>query len=196
MSLSTEYVRKLGSSRFNYWFGYVANITLVLWLVHYGVVGTHAQRPLWALFYSALGLLTWTFLEYVLHRYVYHEVQSFLSVGHGLHHDAPKELIGVPWYLTSLIVVAVFKACTQLFAPGPTGLWMGFAWLGYVGYCLLHHGSHHWRFEWNYLRQMKRHHLVHHAFPETNWGFTTSLWDRVFGTYKAPKPSRRTQPTG
>jgi sterol desaturase/sphingolipid hydroxylase (fatty acid hydroxylase superfamily) len=187
MPLSIESVRRLGSSRFNYWFGYVANAGLVLWLISHGLWGPTAVRPLGFVGYAMAGLLTWTFLEYVLHRYVYHEVKSFLSVGHGLHHDAPKELIGVPWYLTSAIVVALYGAVTQVFAPGATGLVMGFAWLGYMGYCLLHHGSHHWRFEQPYFRAMKRHHLVHHAFPEFNWGFTTSLWDRAFGTYKAPR---------
>lgn len=191
MPLSIERVRAMGSSRFNYWFGYVANISLVLWLSGLGIVGPHAKSPVIAVGLLAVGLFLWTFLEYVLHRYVYHEVHSFLSVGHGLHHDEPKELIGVPWYLTSAIIVALHWALAKAFDPGALGLVMGGAWLGYVGYCLLHHGSHHWRFERSYLRAMKRHHQLHHAFPESNWGFTTSLWDRLFGTYRAPKARSR-----
>ena len=35
------------------------------------------------------GLLCRTLAEYLLHRYLYHELPSFLSVGHGLHH-APR----------------------------------------------------------------------------------------------------------
>ena len=188
MPLSIERVRAMGSSRFNYWFGYVANVTLVLWLASHGVLGANALPWPQVAFYSALGLFTWTFMEYALHRYVYHEVHSFLSVGHNLHHQEPKELIGVPWYLTTAVLLALYAALTQVFAANATGLVMGFTWLGYVGYCLLHHGSHHWRFQVPHLRAMKRHHQLHHAFPNTNWGFTTSLWDRVFGTYKAPRP--------
>ncbi len=187
MPLSIERVRAMGSSRFNYWFGYVANVTLVLWLASHGVAGADALPWPQVALYSALGLLTWTFMEYVLHRYVYHEVHSFLSVGHDLHHQEPKELIGVPWYLTTAVLLSLYAALTQVFAKNATGLVMGFAWLGYVGYCLLHHGSHHWRFEFAHLRAMKRHHQLHHAYPNTNWGFTTSLWDRVFGTYKPPR---------
>lgn len=191
MPLSIERVRAMGSSRFNYWFGYVANISLVVWLTSQGVVGEHARPVGQVLGYAAAGLLLWTFLEYVLHRYVYHEIKSFLSVGHGLHHDAPKDLIGVPWYLTTAIILALHWGLAHLFDAGAVGVVMGATWAGYVGYCLLHHGSHHWRFEYSYLRAMKRHHQLHHAFPETNWGFTTSLWDRLFGTYKAPKARGR-----
>src|ERR1017187_7682510 len=54
------------------------------------------------------GLLSWTLTEYLLHRYVYHEWHSFLSVGHALHHQDPQALIGIPWYLTTIIVVAAF----------------------------------------------------------------------------------------
>ena len=166
MALSIERVRAMGSSRFNYWFGYVANITMVVWLTHRGLSGREALGWPERLACAASGLITWTFMEYVLHRYVYHEV---------------------PWYLTTAIVLLLHRGLCAVFAPAQTGLIMGFAWLGYVGYCLLHHGSHHWRFERSYLRAMKRHHQLHHAFPNSNWGFTTSLWDRVFGTYRSPK---------
>jgi sterol desaturase/sphingolipid hydroxylase (fatty acid hydroxylase superfamily) len=37
---------------------------------------------------------------------------------------------------------------------------------------------------------MKRHHLIHHAHPEYNWGFTTPIWDYLFGTHY----DRRRQP--
>jgi sterol desaturase/sphingolipid hydroxylase (fatty acid hydroxylase superfamily) len=30
---------------------------------------------------------------------------------------------------------------------------------------------------------MQRHHLIHHTHPEFNWGFTTPIWDHVFGTH-------------
>jgi sterol desaturase/sphingolipid hydroxylase (fatty acid hydroxylase superfamily) len=60
---------------------------------------------------------------------------------------------------------------------------MGFAWLGYVIYCITHHGSHRWAYRGGWLKKMKRHHLLHHAHPQYNWGFTTPLWDYVFATH-------------
>ena len=181
---SQQTVARLGSSKFNYWFGYISNIGLVLWLCSKAFADGHLIISPWR--FAALacaGLLSWTFSEYVLHRYVYHVWPSFLSVGHDLHHRAPKENIGVPWYVTLVVVVALYMLLARLFTPVHVALIMAFNWLGYLGYCVSHHGAHHWPCKLPWLRQMKRHHMVHHAYPQTNWGFTTSLWDHVFGTY-------------
>ena len=188
----TEWIRRLGSSTFNYWFGYVANVSLVIWLVSHaftggvtgGVTGGRARLGgLELLAYAAAGLLSWTLSEFLLHRYVYHLWPSFLSEGHALHHDKPRALIGVPWYLTTIALVLVYELLALLFRPASTGVVMGFNWLGYILYCITHHGSHHWNFNWGWFKRMKRHHLIHHAHPEYNWGFTTPIWDYVFGTH-------------
>jgi sterol desaturase/sphingolipid hydroxylase (fatty acid hydroxylase superfamily) len=179
----TERIRRLGSSRFNYWFGYVANVTLILWM------GSPAIRDGrlalgWGqlIFFAVAGLYTWTLAEYLLHRYLYHVLPSFLSEGHDLHHHSPRALIGVPWYLTTIAMVGLFLVLSRLLNPASVGVMLASCWTGYVFYCLIHHGSHHWNFRNRWLRRMRRHHLIHHAHPTTNWGFTTALWDHVFGT--------------
>jgi sterol desaturase/sphingolipid hydroxylase (fatty acid hydroxylase superfamily) len=182
----TELIRRLGSSTFNYWFGYAANVTLVVWLVSHAFSHGHPRIPAAEILALATGgLLSWTLSEFLLHRYAYHVWRSFLSEGHALHHEHPTALIGVPWYLTTVGLVALFEILT-LAVPFPrasTGVVMGFNWLGYIFYCLAHHGSHHWDVRSGWLLKMKRHHLIHHAHPEYNWGFTTPLWDHVFGTH-------------
>lgn len=205
MRLTVDRIRRLGSSQFNYWFGYVANAGLVAWMGSFGWAHGRPVMPYVTLLGEVCGgFLLWTFLEYVLHRYAYHVIPSFLAVGHALHHTSPKELIGVPWYLTTVLVVLVFKAMAALTQPEAAGVVGAATWLGYIGYCLSHHGSHHWRFHSGYLRRIKQHHQLHHAYPAYNWGFTTTLWDRVFGTYlprsaarrqaAAPKRDRNSQP--
>jgi hypothetical protein len=86
-SKQVESIRRLGSSAFNYSFGYVANVSLVVWLAshawHHGRLDF--SRPEFALL-ALVGLLSWTLSEYLLHRYVYHAWTSFRSVGHALHH--------------------------------------------------------------------------------------------------------------
>jgi sterol desaturase/sphingolipid hydroxylase (fatty acid hydroxylase superfamily) len=193
MGISREFVRKLGSSHFNYWFGYVANLSLVTWLCSRAFSGGHLRlHPAAFLACAVLGLLSWTLSEYVLHRYVYHVWPSFLSVGHDLHHKQPKALIGVPWWLTSCIILGLYSGLASAMSPAATGVVMAFNWLGYVGYCLAHHGSHHWSLRNSYFRRIKRAHLLHHAYPEYNWGFTTPLWDIVFGTqFPADADGRR-----
>jgi len=195
--LPLELVRRLGSSRFNYWFGYVANLGLVAWLMSRALAaGPVPVSPTrWVLLVVA-GLFSWTLAEYWLHRLLYHQVASFLSQGHGLHHREPKALFGVPWYLTTAALLLVHVVLARLFDPASVALVMAGNWTGYVLYCLAHHGSHHWRYRRGWLRAMQHHHLVHHAHPDFNWGFTTSLWDRVFGTHYPPRegvlgPARR-----
>ena len=62
-----ELIRRLGSSSFNYWFGYVANVSLVIWLVSHAFAGGHARLELAELLaYATAGLLAWTLAEYLL----------------------------------------------------------------------------------------------------------------------------------
>jgi sterol desaturase/sphingolipid hydroxylase (fatty acid hydroxylase superfamily) len=188
-----ERIRRLGSSRFNYWFGYVANATLILWMGSRAI--RDGQLALgWGqlAFFAVVGLYVWTLAEYLLHRYLYHVLPSFLSDGHELHHRSPRALIGMPWYLTTIAVVALHLLLIRVLNPASVGVVMASCWIGYVLYCLIHHGSHHWTFRNRWLRRMRRHHLIHHAHPDTNWGFTTSLWDHVFGTAYQPDGVRVT----
>ena len=187
----SRWIQRLGSSPFNYWFGYVANASWVAYFLSRGTALTaNALRPMAFFVHFAAGLLLWTFLEYLLHRYLYHVWPGALSHGHGLHHDSPRSLIGVPWWLTSVALYGLYRALAQLLPAGALGVEMGACWLGYIGYCLVHHGTHHWRMGGAYFRRVKRLHQLHHAFPSTNWGVTTPLWDFVFRTYcdKAPRP--------
>ncbi len=182
-SAYTELVRRLASSHFNYWAGYVANISLVIWLLSFALLRPQYQLTLkeWTL-YTVTGLALWTFVEYFMHRWIYHEFPSFLSIGHGLHHDTPKALLGVPWYLTTVVLVAIFYLMTYFFNPGSTGVVMAFTWVGYLGYCYMHHSIHHFDFKNAWFKSMKRHHMYHHVHPATNWGMLTSFWDHVFRT--------------
>jgi sterol desaturase/sphingolipid hydroxylase (fatty acid hydroxylase superfamily) len=194
----TDLIRRLGSSTFNYWFGYVANLALVIWMVsHAFSLGGEAHPRMSGVAFAveaAVGLFAWTLAEYLLHRYMYHAWPSFLSEGHTLHHQRPRDLIGIPWYLTTVGIIVIFKLVSWPFDPAATGVVMGFCWLGYIFYCVTHHGSHHWRLRRGWLKTMQMHHLIHHGHDESNWGFTTTLWDHVFGTYYRrpvqPRPAR------
>src|SRR5436190_21468695 len=114
----TDLIRRLGSSTFNYWFGYVANISLVIWLVSHALP-RHRPRlpPLEFVALAAVGLSSWTLSEFLLHRYLYHLWPSYLSEGHALHHQRPRDLIGVPWYLTTIALVLLFEALALVFRP-------------------------------------------------------------------------------
>ena len=73
-------------------------------------------------------------------------------------------------------------------AAGPviaSFFWCGFL-TGYVAHGAVHHLEHSIRITALPFRWMQRRwavHAVHHRLVGTNFGVTTSFWDRVFGTH-------------
>src|ERR1700692_3713505 len=65
-----------------------------------------AGAGLWLTSFVA-GLFIWTLVEYVVHRWVYHAV-PFFEKFHDAHHDDPTALIGVPSFVSSGLILAVF----------------------------------------------------------------------------------------
>lgn len=140
------------------------------------------------------GLASWSLLEYLVHRFALHHLMWFSSL-HDAHHADPKAYIGTP----TLISVAIFYALgytpvALIFGRGDAAGWMAGLLTGYLAYVVTHWAVHHvtggnfW-----VLRRLKRQHAVHHHFShDTNFGVTTSFWDRVFGTLgKPPQPRPR-----
>ena len=133
---------------------------------------------------ALLGLVAWTLLEYVLHRFVLHGMQPF-QAWHAEHHRRPRALIGTPTILsTALIAALVFLPVLVL-----SDLWRASALTfglltGYMVYAIVHHATHHWRADTAWLRRIKRHHALHHSpvAAAARSGVTSALWDVVFRT--------------
>jgi len=137
------------------------------------------------------GLVLWTLLEYVLHRFVLHHM-PYIKQMHEQHHRDVRALVGTPiWF--SLALFLGFAFCPLLWLAGfamasaaSCGLMSGYLW--YVG---VHHAVHHWRpAHSGYFYSLKRSHAMHHADEACNFGVTSRFWDRVFGTSRTPGPSR------
>lgn len=144
-----------------------------------------------------LGLLAWTFAEYILHRWVFHWTNDtawgkrihFLL--HGVHHDFPndKDRLVMP-LLTSVPLAVVFYSLYI----GTMGVRVGepfFAGfiLGYLGYDGTHYAVHHFRQHTRVGKWLRRHHMLHHHNDhEGGFGVSTPLWDVVFRTM--PKTKR------
>ena len=76
----------------------------------------------------------------------------------------------------------------------PFWWWLGFnvadgltvgVMLGYWWYGVVHHVIHHWAngSSPSYFNDLRAWHMRHHYSPKSgNFGVTTSVWDRVFGT--------------
>jgi sterol desaturase/sphingolipid hydroxylase (fatty acid hydroxylase superfamily) len=146
---------------------------------------------------AVAGALGWTLIEYVLHRFVLHQMPVFARM-HDAHHEAPLAFIGTPtWLSLGVVVGAVFTpawALGSLNAAGglTVGVMGGFFWYG-----VIHHAIHHRRprlIARRLIVASRRHAQHHYALQSGNFGVTTSFWDRVFGTaiLTAAEPTTRT----
>jgi sterol desaturase/sphingolipid hydroxylase (fatty acid hydroxylase superfamily) len=132
----------------------------------------------------AAGLFVWTFVEYVVHRWVFHEV-PFFEKYHDAHHAEPLALIGVPSFASSGIILAGFFLAPLPFSGAlfASGFASG-ALLGYAAYMAVHHAVHHVQARpGSLLYGARLRHMAHHYHGANgNYGVTTGLWDIVFGT--------------
>jgi dihydroceramide fatty acyl 2-hydroxylase len=155
----------------------------------------HASAPAHGAWASAglfaLGVLLWTLVEYLMHRFLFHwpaegpvgRVVTF--VVHGHHHVTPRErsrLAATPVQFGSLgLLLAGFW---QLVFDSPTwALAMAGTATGYLLYEAIHYLAHHGRPKSRLLKALVRHHLAHHyRTPDRRWGISSPLWDWVFRT--------------
>lgn len=135
---------------------------------------------------AAAGLALWTLAEYVLHRAAFHHL-PMVRDGHFAHHHAPRELIGTPTLFSAAIfLVLVYAPLAFSLGTGPgSALSVGLL-AGYLAYVAVHHAVHHKSSHGlAYLARLKRHHaLHHHGKMDCNFGVTTRVWDRLFGTLR------------
>lgn len=152
--------------------------------------------------YAALGmigLVSWVFLEYALHRFVFHfeatsePAQSLLYSMHGAHHDDPTAIehlfarlsmslpIATAYYLIVWLILGNWRPSAYMF----TGLI-----IGYFTYEWLHYRAHHAAPRFRVFKYLKRYHMLHHHLtPDRRFGVTSPIADALLGTFQ--RVSRR-----
>ena len=143
-----------------------------------------------------IGLFVWTFMEYTLHRFLFHfkprnKLQERISfLFHGVHHAQPQcktRLVmppavsipmGLAFYGLFYLVLNVILGIPHWVAPMFSAVL-----LGYLAYDITHYATHHFRMRSGYLKFLKRYHMAHH-FRDWNaaFGVTSPVWDKVFRT--------------
>lgn len=139
----------------------------------------------------ALGVLTWTLLEYMIHRHMGHGrlKRSPFGVEHVRHH-VEGNYFAPNW--KKAIAAAIFAGILIGPAFAIAGAANGIAYvaglIGFYGiYEWLHRREHTHPGIGPYGRFVRRHHFHHHFVDgRTNHGVTTPIWDLVFGTYERP----------
>ena len=140
---------------------------------------------------ALLGAFTWTFLEYVIHRFLGHFPRlrkNPFGVEHVRHH-IEGNYFAPSW--KKLLIAIVFTAilCVPAIAlEGRTGVAYVAGLMGFYGvYELLHRLDHVHAGFGPYGRWQRRHHFYHHFVDaRMNHGVTSPIWDFVFGTYRKP----------
>lgn len=136
------------------------------------------------------GLMASTLAEYVHHRHAGHRVRGVLRRLHLEHHHDPRQrgrtLLGKLLRRAPLLVAAGVPV--GLAAVSLTGVVFGLTFTAgllfgtLVSECL-HHAIHRRAPRNRWEAWLWRHHYYHHyGDAAANFGFTTPLWDWLFGT--------------
>lgn len=141
---------------------------------------------------AATGVLTWTLLEYIIHRCMSHHRRfrrTPFAVEHIRHH-IEGNYFAPSW--KKAIFATIVAVVLSMPAIAITGTTIGITYVAslmtfYFMYELLHRREHTHAGIGPYGRWARRHHFHHHFVDgRVNHGVTTPLWDLVFGTYQAP----------
>lgn len=134
------------------------------------------------------GVIGFTLVEYVFHRWVLHG--PLWSSYHERHHQHPAEYVIFPWWYTSVllltagvIIAAVLRLRFQVFIGFEIGLLWFFMW---------HHVLHHWDLRKHpLLTRYSQWHELHHKDLPANYGITHPVWDWMFGSFMSTDDGRR-----
>jgi len=142
------------------------------------------------------GVLGWTLVEYILHRWVFHLaplgpplLKEIQYVMHGYHHDFPDDpgrLVAPPalsWPIATVLVLLYSLA----FGAWWTTLFAGTV-AGYLAYDWMHYYTHHAKPKTKVGKFLRRFHYEHHfGMANSQFGLSSPLWDLLLGTFWTTK---------
>ncbi|XP_070500690.1 fatty acid 2-hydroxylase-like [Chironomus tepperi] len=142
-----------------------------------------------------IGICLWPFMEYVVHRYLFHinlhsmpSLRAFHFLIHGNHHKVPFDkhrlvFPPIPAALMASIVYLVLKLlhfCNFISHPK---LIMSGLIIGYLCYDMTHYYIHFASPTSNYFYNLKRYHNQHHfVHHDKGFGISNTFWDVIFST--------------
>ena len=143
-----------------------------------------------------LGWFAWSFIEYMIHRFIFHYQETNREAGrvmrtihflfHGIHHAYPLDKERLVFPILPACAVVPFITYSILIPLGKPdwGYVMAAGGLfGYIIYDVTHFMIHHSKGTNFYLGWVKRTHNKHHyRNPVLGFGVSSSFWDHVFGT--------------
>lgn len=156
--------------------------------------------------YGCAGAAAWILLEYLLHRFVLHLPRPRTRLArrlharlHWKHHLEPQDprLLFIPvWASAGILGIGAAAGAAVGGLVGAAGVVAGLSTMLIV-YETTHLAAHvSYRPRTRYGAFLKRFHLLHHFRNEHYWyGVTHPLLDWVFGTWRAPESTARSDTT-
>jgi 4-hydroxysphinganine ceramide fatty acyl 2-hydroxylase len=162
------------------------------------VVGYMLYVSLWQRYLSfvavaalfLLGVLLWTLIEYLIHRYIFHYEpktrwgKQLHFMIHGVHHDYPNDArrLVMPPVISIPLAFLFFGLFFLIFGSLAPAVFAGLVF-GYVCYDMLHYATHHLAMKRGVWLWLKQYHLRHHFKDDhVGYGISSPLWDYVFRT--------------
>ncbi len=141
------------------------------------------------------GLLVWSLVEYLIHRFVFHYKPSsskwekinpfyYGNFIHNIHHNYPRDRLRLvtPLVVTMPLTAVFYLVFWLVFGSFSASLFAGFL-LGYVLYDLLHAFTHMHPMRSRIGKFLKYYHMRHHYHhDEKSYGVSSPVWDYVFKT--------------
>lgn len=141
-----------------------------------------------------LGWFLWTFIEYCIHRFVFHmkpPAHNYYLITlhfllHGQHHKSPfdgSRLVFPPGLASIVVGLFYMSLCKTLPETLGVSVFVG-GLCGYVVYDMIHYYLHYGSpKKGSYLYSLKAYHVKHHfEHQRSGFGITTTFWDRPFNT--------------
>ena len=167
-------------------------VLILLPVLSFGIILCHTSPIIFHAILFLTGWCTWTFIEYILHRFWMHDKNSSSSMTqmHIHHHKHPTELVVTNFHRIAVVAVLALLVVIANYLDNYFTLFVGFSF-GVETYFLVHRMIH-LRIGQRIFKKLVRYHIYHHCkYTDTCFGVTVPWWDDIFKTI--PKEPNITQ---
>ncbi|GMH01427.1 hypothetical protein Nepgr_003266 [Nepenthes gracilis] len=181
-------------TRTRWWAIPIIWLPVVCWFISLAI--QRGRAPSQVVIAVVCGIFIWTFLEYSLHRFLFHmKTKSYWGntlhyLLHGCHHKHPMDSLRLvfPPAATAILGVPLWSIIRLLSTPYVAPALFGGGLLGYVMYDITHYYLHHGQPSKGVTLKLKKYHLNHH-YRVQNKGFGITVY-RIFFVF-FPKSERQ-----
>ena len=174
---------RIVSSSANYWAAMFSDLAAALAFLALGLNWFSGPRVVAGGVVIA-GFTSSGLLEYVLHRWVLHGPPSMARRGHAQHHAEPRALISTPLFVIMAGALAIWGLLGPVLPAGVAALLVFGLYARYNYFALVHHVHHHRGKDLACVAYRRRLERLHHHRQVVNFGISTTIWDRLFGTFQ------------